>query len=113
MENQIPYSIEDSKLIGEYILVLKSYKDSELCCALVHFLSKYSSSATNIINKRKLFLLKVLRECTNEYYFFDIKSFPREIGSKLIEVYQEELKQQDKEGQEHIAKLMEEMNEIF
>ena len=113
MENKKPYSDEDAKLIDGYINLLKTYKDNELCRSLVHFLSQYSSSAKSKINKRKVFLLKVLRECTNEYYFFDLKSFPREIESKLIEVYQEELKQQDKEKQAHIDELMAEMNEIF
>lgn len=113
MENHKPYSDEEAKLIDGYNELLKTYKDNELCRSLIHFLSQYSSSAKSIINKRKLFLLKVLRECTNEYYFFDIKSFPREIGSKLIEVYHEELKQQDKEQQEHIAELMKEMNGLF
>ena len=93
--------------------MLKTYKDNELCRSLVHFLSQYSSSAKSIINKRKVFLLKVLRECTNEYYFFDIKSFPREIGSRIITAYQEEIKKQDKEKQAHIDELMKEMNEIF
>ena len=113
MENKKPYSDEDAKLIDGYINLLKTYKENELCSALVYFLSQYSSSAKGIINKRKVFLLKVLRECTNEYYFFDIKSFPREIGSKLITVYQEEIKKQDKEKQAHIDELMKEMNEIF
>jgi hypothetical protein len=113
MENKKPYSDEDSKLIDGYINLLKTYKDNELCSSLVHFLSQYSSSSKSIINKRKVFLLKVLRECTNEYYFFDIKSFPREVKTKLIAAYQEEIKKQDKEQQAHIAKLMEEMNKIF
>ena len=114
MENQKPYSDEDAKLIDRYIDALKSYKDNELCCSLVYFLSQCSSSSKSIINKRKFFLLKVLREeCINEYYFFDIKSFPKEIGSKIISAYQEEIKKQDKEKQAHIDKLLEEMNEIF
>ncbi len=113
MENSKPYD-EDVKLIDRYIDALKSYKDNELCCSLVYFLSQYSSSSKSIINKRKLFLLKVLREeCINEFYFFDIKLFPREIGSKIITAYQEEIKKQDKEKQAHIAELMEEMNGLF
>ncbi len=114
MENSKPYSDEDGKLIDGYInVLLKHYNDNELCCSLVYFLSQYSSSSKSIINKRKLFLLKVLKECTNDFCYFDIKSFPKEVGTKLIAVYQEEKKKEDVEKQAHIAELMEEMNEIF
>ncbi|MBO5954517.1 MAG: hypothetical protein J6Q13_00945 [Clostridia bacterium] len=113
MENSKPYSDEDGKLIDGYINLLKAYKENELCSSLVYFLSQYSSSSKSIINKRKSFLLKVLRECTNEFWFFDIKSFPREIGSKIITAYQEEIKKQDKEKQAHIDELVKEMNGLF
>lgn len=112
MEKEVIFSEQDMKLIDQYVARLKNYSDNHLCCALVHFLSKYSSSSKSIINKRKAFILKVLKEYTyNDELHVDL--IPMEIEKKLVVAYTDELIEKDNEKQAHIAELMEEMNEIF
>ena len=112
MEKEELFSEQDMKLIDQYIERLKYYTESPLCSALVYFLSKYSSSSKSIINKRKAFILKVLKECTFSGQLH-IDLFPMEVEKKLVEAYKEEKQKEEDEKQAHVAELMEEMDEIF
>ncbi len=112
MEKEKLLTKEDSELIGNYIKYLKGNYNNQLCCALVYFLSKDSDWDVSVINKRKKFLLKVLKECTVSCNL-DLNLFPMEVEKKLIIAYTEAKKREEKAKQAHIAELMEEMNEIF
>lgn len=101
---------KDRELIKDYIKQLNNWKDNELCTALVYFLSK--DSLDELVIRRKLFILKVLKECALAGRF-QVAIFPDEVEKKLILAYQEE-KQKEKDAKKaHIAELVEEMNEIF
>jgi len=107
-----PFREEDLRLINDYISHLRERKNDKLCCALVHFLSKYSSSSESVINKRKTFILKVLKECTVSCNL-NISLFPKEVEDKLIEAYETDIKKENEANKAHIAELVAEMNEIF
>ena len=107
-----PFREEDLRLINDYIGHLRERKNDKLCCALVHFLSKYSSSSESIINKRKTFILKVLKECTVSCNLC-LSLFPKEVEDKLVAAYIEEKTKENDANKAHIAELVAEMNEIF
>ena len=112
MEKEKLLTKEDNELIGQYMEYLKRNYNDQLCCALVYFLSKDSDWDISTTNKRKAFLLKVLRECTVSCNL-DLNLFPMEIKKKLIVAYTEAKTREEQAKQEHIAELMKEMNEIF
>ena len=66
----------------------------------------------NLLAKRKLFILKVLKECTVSCNL-NISLFPKEVEDKLIEAYETDIKQENEANKAHIAELVAEMNEIF
>lgn len=110
---------EQEELMLQYVRQLKGCSDSQLRDALVYFLTKdrttgknFSSEENNLIEKRKLFILKVLKESTFAGRF-QIETIPSAVAQKLINAYKEEKSKEEDAKQEHIAKLMAEMNEIF
>ena len=112
MEKEKLLTIEDNELISQYIEHLRTYTESALCASLVYFLSKDSDWDISTTNKRKKFLLKVLKECTVSCNLH-IDLFPMEVEKKLIVAYTESKTREEQAKQEHIAELMKEMNEIF
>lgn len=110
MEKEQLISKEDSEAIRQYIDHLRYYKDSSLCSAIVYFLSQEKITALN--EQRKLFILKVLRECTHSCKIH-IDLFPMEVEKKLILAYKAEKQKEQDEKQAHIAELLEEMNGLF
>ncbi len=100
---------KDRELIKDYIAHLNS-KDNDLCKAIVYFLSK--DSLDELVIRRKLFILKVLKESTHAGRF-QVATFPDEIEKKLILAYNEEKQKEIDAEKAHIAELVEEMNNLF
>ena len=110
---------EQEELMRRYVEQLRGWSDSQLRDALIYFLTKertsgknFSSEENNLIAKRKLFILKVLKECTYAGRF-QMAIFPDEIEKKLIVAYNEEKQKEKDAKQAHIAELVEEMNGLF
>ena len=110
---------EQEELMLKYVAQLRSWSNSQLCEALIYFLTKdltsgknFSSEENNLIKKRKLFILKVLKEYTQAGRF-QVAIVPDEIEEKLVAAYIVEKKKEEDEKQAHVAELMEEMDEIF
>ena len=114
---------EREELIKNYIEHIREFPESKLRVALLYFLSKdriklnsenYSIEIekNNLIAKRKLFILKVLKECTVSCNLC-LSLFPKEVEDKLIEAYETDIKQENEANKAHIAELVAEMNEIF
>ena len=110
---------EQEELMRQYVVQLKGCSDSKLRDALVYFLTKdrtsgknFSSEENNLTTKRKLFILKVLKESTFAGRF-QIKTIPSAVAQKLINAHKEEKLKDEDSKQAHIAELMAEMNQIF
>lgn len=114
---------EQEELIRQYVGQITGCPNSELRYALLYFLTKERSDCNgenfsiaieenNLIAKRKLFILKVLKECTYAGRF-QIATFPSAVAQKLISAFKDEKAKEEDKKQAHIAKLVEEMNEIF
>ena len=101
---------KDRELIKDYIKHLSNEQNSELSTALVYFLSQ--DKLDELIIRRKLFILKVLKENTYAGRF-QIAKFPSAVAQKLIKAYKDEKAKEENAKQAHIAELVEEMNEIF
>lgn len=101
---------KDRELIKDYIQQLNKWKDNELCTALVYFLSK--DSLDELVIRRKLFILKVLKESTCAGRF-QVAIFPDEVEKKLILAYNEEKQKEINAHKAHIIELVEEMNILF
>ena len=110
---------EQEELMRQYVGQLKGCSDSKLRDALVYFLTKdrtsgknFSSEENNLTTKRKLFILKVLKESTFAGRF-QIETIPTSVAQKLLASYKEEMAKEENQKQAHITELLEEMNEIF
>ena len=100
---------KDRELIKDYIKHLKVV-DSDLTRAIVYFLSK--DTLDELVIRRKLFILKVLKENTYAGKF-QIATFPSAVAQKLIYAYKDEMEKEENKKQAHIAELVEEMNGLF
>ncbi len=100
---------KDRVLIKDYIKHLKDI-DSDLSRAIVYFLSK--DTIDELVIRRKLFVLKVLKENTYAGRF-QIATFPSAVAQKLIYAYKDEMEKEENKRQAHIAELVEEMNGLF
>ena len=123
---------EQEELIRQYVKELKGWSYCPLRDALIYFLTKDRTALTkdqntrenfsvvieenNLIAKRKLFILKVLKECTHAGAF-QLALVPDEVENKLVAAYTEEKQKEEQKEinakKARIAELVEEMNEIF
>ena len=110
---------EQEELIKNYVEHISGFPESQLRSALLYFLTierttgkNFSSEVNNLIAKRKLFILKVLKECIVSCNLC-LSLFPMEVEKKLVVAYTEAKMKEEDVNKAHIAELVQEMNEIF